>query len=150
LFYVERFYNELGKQFEGLYFKDGGPIISIQLENEYEHAPALWDVFYVYGCELVNKGDGGESHMIKLKELAMKAGMDVPFFTCTGWGSPVPKGEMLPTYGCYAYLGDGGPSSCSTFCEIKTEFEYPLAFSELGGGAPAQCIVGDRLYLRRV
>lgn len=138
LFYVERFYNELAKQFEGLYFKDGGPIISIQLENEYEHAPALWDIFYLYGCDLVNKGNCGESHMIKLKELAMKAGMDVPFFTCTGWGSPVPKGEMLPTYGCYAYLGKGGPSNSSTFCEIKTEFEYPLAFCELGGGGPAQ------------
>lgn len=138
LFYVERFYNELGKQFEGLYFKDDGPIISIQLENEYEHAPGSWNLFYWFGCDTVKKGSCGESHMIKLKELAIKAGMEVPYFTCTGWGSPIPKGEMLPTYGVYAYLGRGGPSNASTFVETRENFEYPLAFCELGGGYPTQ------------
>ena len=138
LFYVERFYKALGEQFEGLYFKDDGPIISVQLENEYEHASSLWNLFYWSGCDLVKKGDDGESHMRKLKELAIKAGMDVPYFSCTGWGSPIPKGEMLPTYGCYAFLGRGGPSDSSTFREIREEFEYPLAFCELGGGYPTQ------------
>ncbi|WP_243663457.1 beta-galactosidase [Rhodothermus marinus] len=41
LAYVARYYREVARQLEGLYFKDGGPIIAIQLENEYEHSAAL-------------------------------------------------------------------------------------------------------------
>lgn len=40
LAYVARYYREVARQLEGLYFKDGGPIIAIQLENEYEHSAA--------------------------------------------------------------------------------------------------------------
>ncbi len=43
LFYVSRFYREIGRELKGLMFKDGGPIIAIQLENEYQHAAPLWD-----------------------------------------------------------------------------------------------------------
>ena len=35
LSYAEQLYDEIGKQIEGLLFKDGGPIIATQLENEY-------------------------------------------------------------------------------------------------------------------
>ena len=33
--YVKRFYAQIGLQVKGLFWKDGGPIIGIQLENEY-------------------------------------------------------------------------------------------------------------------
>ena len=65
LFYVGRFYTELGKQLHGLMFKDGGPIIAIQLENEYQHATPYWDFPYP-GAGGGNKGSDGENHMMKL------------------------------------------------------------------------------------
>ena len=34
--YVERFFNKLGEQVKGLMWKDGCPIVGIQIENEYE------------------------------------------------------------------------------------------------------------------
>ena len=33
--YVERFYGEIGRQLSGQFWKDGGPIIGVQIENEY-------------------------------------------------------------------------------------------------------------------
>ena len=38
--YVERLYQEIAAQLEGLYYKDGGPIIGIQIENEHQHSAA--------------------------------------------------------------------------------------------------------------
>ncbi len=137
LFYVERLYRELGKQFKGLMFKDGGPVIAIQCENEYEHATPFWDNPFP-GAGGGNKGSDGESHMMKLKALAIKAGLIAPLYTCTAWGSPVPEGEFLATWGCYAYLGPGGPTDTSTFGFGNYARKYPLAFCELGGGTPAQ------------
>ncbi|MHC4150375.1 MAG: beta-galactosidase, partial [Planctomycetota bacterium] len=46
LYYVRRLYNEIGRQLEGLMFKDGGPIIGIQLENEYQHSASPWALTY--------------------------------------------------------------------------------------------------------
>ena len=40
LAYVKRLYGEIGRQLEGLYFKDGGPIIGIQLRKR--APPCLW------------------------------------------------------------------------------------------------------------
>ena len=143
LFYVGRFYQGLGKQLHGLMFKDGGPVIAIQLENEYQNATPYWDFPYP-GAGGGNKGSDGESHMMKLKALALQAGLDAPLFTATAWGSPVPVGEFLPTWGCYAYLGNGGPTDTSTFTEGRNNppekfiGTYPFAFCELGGGSPPQ------------
>ena len=40
--------------------------------------------------------------MLKLKELALKAGFRVPYYTATGWGGAyVPEGETLPVLGGY-------------------------------------------------
>jgi len=33
--YVRRFFGEIGKQLGGLFWKEGGPIVGLQLENEY-------------------------------------------------------------------------------------------------------------------
>ncbi|MDR7267432.1 hypothetical protein J2X20_000061 [Pelomonas saccharophila] len=83
---VERLYAEIGAQLKGLLWKDGGPVIGVQLENEYNL-----------------RGPGrGEEHISALKKLALKAGMDVPLYTVTGWdGTVYPSGEVTPVFGGY-------------------------------------------------
>ena len=81
---VKIFYGEIARQLEGLYWKDGGPIIGIQFENEYS---------------------GPAKHLLSLKELGRDAGMDAPLYTRTGWNQPsgnMPFGELVPLYGVYA------------------------------------------------
>lgn len=84
--HVERLYAEIGAQIKGLLWKDGGPVIGVQLENEYNL-----------------RGAGrGEEHISALKKLALKAGMDVPLYTVTGWdGTVYPSGEVTPVFGGY-------------------------------------------------
>lgn len=84
--HVERLYAEIGAQIKGLLWKDGGPVIGVQLENEYNL-----------------RGPGrGEDHVRALKALALKAGMDVPLYTVTGWdGTVYPSGEVTPVFGGY-------------------------------------------------
>jgi hypothetical protein len=85
--YVERLYGQIGKQLKGLLWKDGGPVIGVQLENEYN---------------LRGPGQGAE-HISALKRLALKAGLDVPLYTVTGWdGAEYPAGEVTPMFGGYA------------------------------------------------
>ena len=82
--YVEKYFAQIGKQLQGLMFKDNGPVIGIQLENEY------W------------KGKAGEPYILWLKQTARKYGMDVPLYTVTGWGDgSVPPGEVIPLWGGY-------------------------------------------------
>ncbi|MFA9389183.1 MAG: beta-galactosidase [Prolixibacteraceae bacterium] len=84
LSYAEKWYSEIGHQLKGLFYKDGGPIIGIQLENEY------W------------RGKGGESHILWLKQTAQKYGIDVPLYTVTGWrNASVPEKEVIPLWGGY-------------------------------------------------
>lgn len=81
---VEILYGEIASQLNGLLWKDGGPVIGIQLENE----------FY-----------GPAEHLLELKRLARQAGLDVPLYTRTGWPSlrtAMPFGEIAPLYGVYA------------------------------------------------
>jgi hypothetical protein len=84
--YVAKWYGEIGKQLKGMLWKDGGPIIGIQIENEY-----------------AGSGPGaGDEHILALKKLAIEGGIDVPFYTVTGWdNAAVPKGQVLPVYGGY-------------------------------------------------
>jgi beta-galactosidase len=87
---VESFFGEIYKQAEGLFFKDEGPIVGVQLENEYGHCGGL-------------NGQPGRDHMMKLKETAQRIGFLVPFYTATGWGNGVVvEGETLPVLGGYA------------------------------------------------
>ncbi len=133
---VSRLYHAIAEQFKGLFWRDGGPIVCLQLENEYGHAPALWSSFYPFGGnELVSTGDGGDEHMLNLKRLAIEAGFDVPFWTATGWGdAPVPEGEFLGTGGAYTYLGRGGPTEGSCFNRIPKNYKTPYTTCELGTG----------------
>jgi beta-galactosidase len=87
---VERLYTRLGEEAQGMMWGDGGPILGIQLENEFGH------------CGGPSDPAEGMAHMLKLKELALKAGFRVPYYTATGWGGAyVPEGEALPVLGGY-------------------------------------------------
>jgi beta-galactosidase len=104
LFYVRRFFREIAQQVEGLLFKDGGPIIGIQVENEYMHAGAPWEVPFRRGAAWVPAGSDGSSHLILLKELALEVGLEVPIYTCTAWGgAAVPAEGFLPMHAAYAF-----------------------------------------------
>ncbi len=82
--YAERLYRQIFTQVQGLQWKDGGPVIATQFDNEYR---------------------GRGEYLMALKHMAEKIGFDLPFYTRTGWPelrTPVPFGEMLPLYGDYA------------------------------------------------
>lgn len=104
LYYTRRLYHRLAKQFEGLYFKDGGPIIGTQIENEYMHSAAPWEITTGITNEWVPGGSDGEAYMKALKKIAQEEGILTPFYTCTGWGgAATPVDEMLPLWGGYAF-----------------------------------------------
>lgn len=125
LFYAERLYNEIGDQLEGLYFKDGGPIIATQIENEYQHSAAPWGLKYPgqpydmtsserdrlftkegVGISLEDNpyADLGNEHMKVLKSLAINAGIETPLYTATGWGNAaIVPNESIPVTAAYAY-----------------------------------------------
>ncbi len=82
--HVQKFFGQIGQQVRRQFWKDGGPIVGVQLENEYHPAK------------------DGEAHMTKLLELAHGAGLDAPFYTATGWDKAViPPTGFLPVFGGY-------------------------------------------------
>ena len=77
-------YENIFSQAKGMLWKDGGPVVGVQIENE---------------CR------GPWGYYMTLRDMAIKTGFDVPFMTRTGW----PKlngteefGKLLPLYGDYA------------------------------------------------
>ncbi|NGZ87841.1 beta-galactosidase [Duganella aceris] len=83
---VEKLYAQIGAQIKGQLWKDGGRVIGVQLENEYN----------------IDGPGKGVAHISALKKLALKAGMDVPYYTVTGWdGTIYPSGEVTPVFGGY-------------------------------------------------
>ncbi len=80
--HVGRFYREIYRQVQGLLWKDGGPIIGIQIENE-----------------LLNNA----GHIQTLLDMAREIGFDVPLYTMTGWGPAEvpPSRQILPVFGGY-------------------------------------------------
>lgn len=93
---VNTFYLQIGQQLKGLYWKDGGPVIGLQIENEYR---------------ATGEGKGSE-HIRTLKGMALAAGMDVPLYTVTGWdGAAIPLDAALPVFGGYPDAPwDGSPN----------------------------------------
>lgn len=141
--FVDDFYKQIGKQIKGLLWKDGGPIIGVQIENEYAN----------------NGPDGGPAYILKLKRMAEAAGMDVPLYTVTGWNNTVwPPGEVMPVYGGYpdaawdprlgrippgeVYLfrfnsrisGDMGAIGASDSTTAQTDPHAPFLTAEVGSG----------------
>lgn len=81
--YAARLYRQIYSQVQGLQWKDGGPLLAVQFDNETRNG----------------------KYLMALKKVATEIGFDLPFYTRTGWPaltSPVPFGEMLPLYGDYA------------------------------------------------
>lgn len=104
LSYVRRLYHQYAGQFKGLYFKDGGPIIGVQIENEYMHSSSPWEMTTGVTDEWVPAGSDGAAYMRALKKIAEEEGILTPFYTCTGWGGAAAAlDEMLPLWGGYAF-----------------------------------------------
>lgn len=81
---VRELYGQIAGQLHGLLWKDGGPVIGIQLDNEYR---------------------GPSAYLLALKAIARGVGLDVPLYTRTGWPAlttPMPPGAIVPLYGVYA------------------------------------------------
>ncbi len=136
-------YEKVFQQVKGLFFKDGGPIVGIQFENE-----------------LVDDAE----HLLALKNMALKIGYDAPLYTATGWnskyGAKIPEDEMLPVFSGYVdapwdeSLEKLPPSPHFSFDPTRNETamgkelmpdtdesgwrlpyeRYPFATCELGGG----------------
>ena len=100
---VKRFYGRLAQEMAGLYFSCGGPVIGAQLDNEYMHSAAPWEITTGTSDEWVPSGRDGEEYMRKLLGLAKEAGINVPFYTCTAWGGASTPQELLPLWGGYAF-----------------------------------------------
>lgn len=82
----QKLYDQIGKQITGLFVKDGGPIVGVQLENEY--------------------ANGQAEHIAKLKELAISEGIQPVYWTVTA--NTVfddKKMEVIPLQGSYPYRG---------------------------------------------
>lgn len=99
---VRGLYAHIAQQLRGLYFKDGGPIIAAQVDNEYMASSAPWEMTTGISREWVPSGHDGAGYLERLRDIAIEEGIDPPMFTCTGWQSPVPD-DMLPLWGGYAY-----------------------------------------------
>lgn len=140
---VRIFYSELYKQVEGLFLKDGGPIMGVQIENEYGHCGGL-------------DSEAGEEHMKTLHQMAKEIGFDVPIYTATGWGGAV-TGGLLPVMGGYCEapwdqrITDIEPSGNYIFTHERNDHnigsdygfgtgitfdieKFPYLTAELGGG----------------
>ncbi|MCX7714554.1 MAG: beta-galactosidase, partial [Clostridia bacterium] len=140
---VKVWYEKIYEQVKGLFYKDGGNIIAVQLENE-----------------LVNNAE----HLLMLKKIAVETGFIVPIYTVTGWnsayGAKIPVDEVLPVFGAYPeapWTGHTKPLALSphyVFNKIRNDSavgvdlieqtdedgwrlpyeKYPFATCELGGG----------------
>lgn len=155
--YTQRLFEQIGRQIEGLLFKDGGPIIGTQIENEYEHASAPWEMTTENSGEWTPSGYDGEAHMKTLKQLAVKAGIVTPLYTATAWGGAcAPVGEVFPLWGGYAFrpwmfygdikehpatteylFGDFHNNQAPDYYNFDPKYpkeDLPFACCEMGGG----------------
>ena len=140
---VTRFWQAIFQQAQGLFWDQGGPIIGIQIENEYGHVGGL-------------RGADGEQHMRTLTALAKKIGFCVPLYTATGWGGAC-TGGLLPVMGGYCEApwaqttGELPANSNYIFSHVRSdlligcdhnvndeltfdETKFPYLTAELGGG----------------
>lgn len=84
---VRRYWEELYKEAKGYFLKDDGPVIGVQIENEYGHVGGL-------------NGAEGDQHMRTLQNMAKEIGFVTPYYTATGWGGAM-IGDCLPVMGGY-------------------------------------------------
>jgi beta-galactosidase len=112
---VQTFYAQVAQQLQGLLWKEGGPVVGIQIENEYHET-----------------GPGkGKEHLRTLKRLALEAGLDVPLYTVTGWDdAAIPLDQMLPVFGGYPAAPWSGSNKRLPLSEI-----YAFRFSNRSAGS---------------
>ena len=118
LAYVKRYWQQVFDQVKGFLYQDGGPIIGLQIENEYGHVGGL-------------QGEAGETHMRTLTALAKEIGFQVPLYTATGWGGAC-IGDLLPVMGGYCEA----PWDQRT-CELEANANY--VFSHIRNDALIAC-----------
>ena len=141
--HVRKFYEKTYEQAKGYFIKDGGPVIGIQIENEYGHCGG-------------KTGEEGEEHMRTLLSMAKEIGFITPIYTATGWGGAV-TGGMLPVMGGYCEapwdqrLTEIEPSGNYIFTRERNDHNigsdhglgagitfdmdaFPFLTAELGGG----------------
>lgn len=129
---VHQLYAEVARQVSGLLWCDGGPVIGLQLENEYGATGP--------GC--------GAEHIAALKQLALDVGLRVPLYTVTGWPTlDIPPREVLPVSGAYAdgfWQGERGPLPPSGVFLFNTR----RVIGEMGNvdGTPAQGLIDPLHY----
>lgn len=137
LSYARKLFREIAGQIKGLYFKDGGPIIGIQIENEHQHAAASWALSYMGRSEYTSASYDrefahlqitrderrnrmsalGDQHMLTLLDMAKQEGMDVPVYTATGWGNAATLGYRgLPVMAAYPYATWTDITQMSPYC----------------------------------
>ena len=117
---VRRGYSRIFEEVQGLFYKDGGPVIGIQLENELtDNAP----------------------HLLDLKHLAQEVGYDVPLYTVTGWNSRY--GAEIPVDDVHYVFDPVRNDSAIGMDQIAPAPDngwllpyerYPFATCELGAG----------------
>jgi len=117
-------YGASAAQMKGLLWKDGGPVIAVQFDNESN------DLSYVFA----------------LKRIARELGVDVPFYCMTGWGQSLPTEELIPLYGGYVdgfwkdnrrdFMDafDFSPIRSHMDKENRILHRFPYACCEIGGG----------------
>lgn len=140
--HVQRLFEQIAAQIKGQLWCDGGPVIGLQLENEYGATGP--------GC--------GAEHISELKRLALQAGMTVPIYTVTGWPTlDIPPREVLPVSGAYAdgfwqgsrealppsgvflfntrrVIGEMGNVDGTPAAGMIDTTHYPFCLAEAGGG----------------
>lgn len=87
--YVDVFFTKIAEQADGYMHKDGGPVIGMQIENEYGHAGGPSD------------REEGMAHMRTLRAMAENKGLTAPYFSATGWGGAYVPESFLPVLGGY-------------------------------------------------
>ena len=143
LAHVNRYFREISKQLTGLLWKDGGPVIGLQVENEYSA-----------------RGPGkGDQHILTLRKMLPEMGLDTPFFSVTAWdNAAVPAKDVIPVFGGYAdgfwwrLLGERPPNPNYFFTPIRCQEnvgddlrssrpdldarykDFPFITAEMGGG----------------
>lgn len=155
---VDRLYGEIGRQMNGLFYRDGGPVIGVQVENELQSASTVWGYTAHTSCDWIECGKEGDEHIRTLVRLAKDNGILPVFFTATAWGgAAAPVDTVLPLWGGYAYwpwlfndpevkehpptpeyifrdYHNNGKPSCYNYAPYHMPEEVPFSCCEMGGG----------------
>ena len=151
---MERLYSEIGKQLEGLYFKDGGPIVGIQLENELQHSAAPWAFSYPgqpTGMDRCRRQAAfharrcwppGETKSSRARRPQAHVGIkgvgrsgrnrQLPCITATGWGNAaVLEDACIPVTSAYPYptWAKAEPSPLYLYKDLRNHPDYsPISY----------------------